>query len=382
MVPKPTKPAATMPGANAPGKVKKSAKAAKPSSGRSKSTEAPSILSQIATQPLETSIDRRGPKKAQSQQESVLMRPTVWAQREKAEMNGISPQNIKMKGYLQDGDQVAARREDASVEDDARVRNGVLKERILINGLASEKPEDEFPRTEGTSNAKQGQKLLMINLPKELRDKVWRFVVKRNKSLIDPTTPTGSEQPDLAMTCRLIRTEALSIFYAENIFRIEAFELLANADVQEIAGDADKKRRTQRQSVAFADWASAMERAGWFCKIRRWCIECRVTPHVLNIAPCGVDDQMLMVSLVLKGLERKRWGAEVEVHRDAYCVLPGCDPGKCVVETTPIWLNAAVIELLDEARGREVDGTAVMRLSRALQTRAEDLANMRCAQAA
>lgn len=313
----------------------------------------------------------------------MLTRLTVWAKRESDEMSGRSHSQIIIPTTVPGGgDPIVARRTAAAASNDQGTRNAIPEERVLINGTstAMTDPIDLSPSVECLkSNAKPGQKLLLIDLPREIRDGIWRLAVKRQKYVVDPTLPSGGEQPDLAMTCRLIRVEVLPIFYAENTFRVEASALKPDLGWMDEAEDFEGKEKNRSQQKAFASWAAAIEHAGWFSKIRRWCIECRGTQSVLDVVPSRRYDRMVMVSLILKPLENNVWGAEVEIHIDARCILPGsAGMWRCVVKQTPIWLNERIIELLDSARGGAVDGSAVVKLSRALQNRARDLVDLRC----
>lgn len=58
----------------------------------------------------------------------------------------------------------------------------------------------------------------LLELPAELRNRIYRLVLHRNKHIQVATT--GYEREDMLSTCRQIRQEAIKIYYYENTFRV------------------------------------------------------------------------------------------------------------------------------------------------------------------
>ncbi|KAK5163375.1 uncharacterized protein LTR77_010748 [Saxophila tyrrhenica] len=227
----------------------------------------------------------------------------------------------------------------------------------------------------------------VLDLPKELRDEIWRLAVVLPATFIYPEEKFGAEQPDLAMVSRFVRAEVLPIFYSENIFAIDA-----SVDMPEKNGTVRRsllgKKKSKSKGSVYGKWASVLEEKGWFGLIRKWCLcyEPRQTnivmTHPISPGPKLQRDDRVMVSLMLQSRDSGFWGAEVEVHYEAACVFPKSKSAeRCVVQNTPTWLNEAVIQLLNDASGRSVGGEMVLELARTVQSRGRELRQYRCVEA-
>ncbi|KAK3674241.1 hypothetical protein LTR78_005710 [Recurvomyces mirabilis] len=192
-----------------------------------------------------------------------------------------------------------------------------------------------------------------LDLPEKVRKLIYEMVVVDSAHFVDPELPTGQEQPDLAIVNRQLRADVLPIFYARNIFTID----LTTRPVQ---------KNGSTSLVLLLRWARQLEVGGWFKHIRHWVLAC--TPSVQP----GEQDKDVMLSVLFEGKEGTALGAVVELHREASCVLAGRNGMlECAVHETPGWVNSAVIELCDGARGGEVRGDMVVKLARTVKDRME-----------
>lgn len=59
----------------------------------------------------------------------------------------------------------------------------------------------------------------LMKLPPELRNRIYRYTVVGDSKIF--VTHNGLREPELLHVCTQIRTEALGIFYSENVFSVE-----------------------------------------------------------------------------------------------------------------------------------------------------------------
>ena len=222
----------------------------------------------------------------------------------------------------------------------------------------------------------------VMDLPSELRAKVWRASVVRPRGFIWPEEKLTREQPDLAMTCRQVRGEVLPIFYAENVFAVSIA-----TPVAALMG--------KRQGVhIFQRWAEALEgtpkQPGWFSFVRRWAISYEAPNNhrihkLFRVRASGnitVDRSFLVAVSFSKrkyGEDGAFWDANVEVHREAPCILPGReDYGTCKVRTVPAWLNNPVIAITEAAKGVNVTPQMMLELLREVAEKADQVSELKC----
>jgi hypothetical protein len=200
------------------------------------------------------------------------------------------------------------------------------------------------------------------------------------------------EQPDLAMTCKVIREEVLEIFYAENMFGVDVSPGAIDLRVPVVVSPKGKSKgakkgvhaeEIKRGRSMFARWSSVLEEEGWFAKIRKWCF--KFEPYqpdaFIKLVTDGIgqEHQNLLVSLTMKKQADGAWGADVEVHRDALCVTPGSERyGQCLVIASPEWLNDRVIGMLDAAKGDDISGKMIAALGEDVREGGERLAEFKC----
>jgi hypothetical protein len=206
----------------------------------------------------------------------------------------------------------------------------------------------------------------VMDLPEELRITIWRHAVVY-PHFVWPEERRGQEQPDLTMTCRQVRHEALSIFYAENIFAI----------------DITKYKRI----VPFIQkWACALQgtngEPGWFSMIRKWSFN--YTPEVKTEIVNGekkkfFDDAYVAVTFRRRQLGGVLWDADIEIHREAFCMFPMYDEfGRCIVHTLPECLNEPVIAVTEAAKGRYIDQKMITQLATKISRETDRLTELRC----
>lgn len=273
-------------------------------------------------------------------------------------------------------------KEEVVVDDEIEMRKAFAEDIsafVMANaGLEDMAPGAETATDTGTraprSSAAKAKKDVvgLTDLPKELRDEIWRLVVVQPETFIWPDDKFGKEQPDLAMVSRFIRADVLPIYYAENIFALDVSP--TSMSLRKPGQWVNARERAEKPSI-IETWAAVLETKGWFGMIHKWCLSYEGGSNLFS----KKEDRIVLVSLALRQRDTGFWSAEMELHREASCLLPGhADFGKCVVENTPNWLNVAVIDLLDAARGGTVDGGMIMKLARAIQGDQARLEDNRC----
>ena len=231
----------------------------------------------------------------------------------------------------------------------------------------------------------------LMELPKELRANIYRWVVVESKVFVRPDSMMGREQPDLAMVSKQLRNEVLPIFYAENVF---AIDLVPIQPKKAGAGNKGTAMGSLTGPLAVEKWAKVMQKGDWLKFIRHWVfdyapppgqgslIQHRAESIGLQTAGKTHDDGSLMVSLRIApptgdgGL----YSGDLQVHQDACCLMPGFQEFKqCTVQVTPSWLNNLVIDLLDKAKLEGgVSAKMIVELSKVLEARVHALADCRC----
>jgi hypothetical protein len=212
---------------------------------------------------------------------------------------------------------------------------------------------------ESDHKAEDGKKpsVGLMDLKEELRERIWKHAVVQDEC-VKPDDREDQEQPDLAMTCRSIRNEVLGIYYKESWFKVEVKHLLrANG----------KAAKAMRAPTLCEKWLKAMRKAGHLSLVRNW---------IFEYYHCG---KFVYVTMKLVKAEDGTWGADVQVHACAACVIPGSKHyNSCMVKTSPEWLNEAVIEMLDQAKGGDISGGMICELAREIDDGVDELAGAVC----
>lgn len=354
-----------------------------------------SLLTKHIFKDHEKVIDASRPKVVEKR-ESVLVRPTrqtLFLKKQAKEAEDMSRRAAE----------VAARAEKAggwmmrsgTNGDDVlgRKRSAVEAElETSMSGEAVAGGHSKVHRVEGDQDVKttlvpKEQTLFLMDLPRELRNKIWRASVVSDTTFVFPEDELGREQPDLAMVSRQVRNEVLKLFYEENTFAIDVSKdakSLKEVTVHERTQPKNPwilERRMDASAAkpmsAMAEWARVMRLGGWLGSVRRWAFR-------YNMSPSHKEGTGYIVFVnLIKSEVRSRsalWTAEVTIHRNAACVLPGCkEAGKCAVKNTPRWLNKPVIDLLDTARDMAgMSDEKFVHLAIQVQTAAGLLMALRC----
>lgn len=94
----------------------------------------------------------------------------------------------------------------------------------------------------------------LMDLPKEIRHRIWKLAVVHHPVCVWPDHPKGKEQPDLCMTAKAVREEVLPVFYGENIFGIDITPLPASEAVEtkksQFEGHSDSKTEPSAVSAS------------------------------------------------------------------------------------------------------------------------------------
>ncbi|KAH9828219.1 hypothetical protein Tdes44962_MAKER09434 [Teratosphaeria destructans] len=245
---------------------------------------------------------------------------------------------------------------------------------------------------DGTEMPMKGHGFRLMDLPEELRQNIWKLVVVDTKTFVRPDSPTGREQPDTAMTCRQVRAEVLPVFYRENTFALDV------APCGPLRAKKGGETGIELSSIPAAKkWAAVIEEAGWFRFIRHWVFTHTPEPvkfsrtqlPVIPVTSSGFvpaslrsmvgEDNYFILSLSLARKQNRGWDINVEVHREASCIMPGLDPhATCYVKRSPGWLNEILIESLVETGAKVVPAKLVLELAEAVKGRVNELMDLRC----
>ena len=165
------------------------------------------------------------------------------------------------------------------------------------------------------------------------------------------------------MTCRGVRKEALKAYYRENIFAVKLTSPATN------------------ELKMISRWATAVskdEGTDWFGEIRKWAFV-YTPPHSLGIPRAGEDDGGLLVFVGFHKKDAYGWSANIEIHKDARCMLPTSETcGNCVVALNPDWLNEVVVEATMAADENGMQAKIVLELAESIRKNVHELVNVRC----
>jgi hypothetical protein len=229
----------------------------------------------------------------------------------------------------------------------------------------------------------------VMDLPKELRAMVWRNAVVNPRAFVWPERYTGHEQPDLAMTCRLVRAEVLPIFYAENIFAINLSpENEASYQKRDEVAKGKKNVVLNGGIPVVAEWAKALESAQkkprWFSMVRKWAFgySPRTQRDLFTNRLVSAEDEKGFVVTVNFSKRQQGglfWDAGVEIHRFALCVLPSYEEyGTCKVQTVAVWLNDPIIAITEAAKGGSISEKMITGLAKEIRRKVGKLEELRC----
>lgn len=217
------------------------------------------------------------------------------------------------------------------------------------------------------------EQCFLLKIPVELRSKIIQLAVTDTRYFVDPLSPTGAEQPDLAMTCRQLRAEVLPIYYSANAF---VFETIVEPVKQTSSGTqlSDRGKQRAKRLARLQRWLSMLQHGGHMNTVRRWVLDCtssQPTPvfSLGNKAPkasevdssqtgplTSSEDVSLLVSLTFPPTNaRKVQTPQLEVHSSAACLLAGlADSGRCTLRygSEAAKLREQVARKIGKGRGR------------------------------
>ena len=350
--------------------------------GKKKTTYVPSTLALLSMASNPTSVKFEDVKG-----KSVLMRPTARALAERQAL-AVKAEPVSLPGFLMPG---------------------------------------------GAKKAKQAFRIM--DLPKEIRNRIWKMAVVHHPFCVWPGQKKGREQPDAAMSGREVREEVLPVYYGSNVFGVDITPVQApgkqeskKGKIQErdegsIPEEANQNHEApakdepvetisrpeiQQKGVKSATaaaatdsiaeikrWALTLEQGGHLSSIQHWVFSS--SPEVI-IPPSRIpkidEENSLVVFLHIwrETVEISEttpdatpetvtnWRADVEVHREACCVLPGHSEYKeCFVRESPEWLNRMVALVLERAgKAGGVTAEMVVGLAKAVRAKVGALVDCKC----
>lgn len=227
----------------------------------------------------------------------------------------------------------------------------------------------------------------IMKLPEEVRNRLWKLAVVHLPFCIWPNQDRGREQPDLAMSGRETRDEVLRVYYGSNVFGIDITPVPEAEDKRDkIPKQGSGKAATKKTSSSakvdsiaeIKQWAEVMEEGGNLSQIRHWVFSFTPEVEVEGRFP-EIDDSKSLIIYLNIWREDGCWTANVEVHREACCVLPGHEAyQKCVIHNTPAWLNGMVGTVVQRAGRKGFTAEMLVGVATVLSKRAEDLVSARC----
>lgn len=229
----------------------------------------------------------------------------------------------------------------------------------------------------------------IMKLPEEVRNRIWKLAVVHHPFCVWPNQGRGREQPDLAMSGRETRDEVLRVYYGANVFGVDITPAPEEGDDKVSKPDGGKKSFKKTAAPAKPDsiaeiklWAEVLEKGGHLSQIRHWVFSFTPEIEVEGRIP-EIDDSKSLIVYLNIWREDGRWRANVEVHREACCVLPGHEAyQKCVIQNSPAWLNGMVGVILDRAGRKGLTAEMLVGVATVLRKRAEELVDVRCRGAA
>ncbi|KAK4609170.1 hypothetical protein CLAFUW4_14300 [Fulvia fulva] len=309
---------------------------------------------------IKSAEDKRQEKKEEERLASVLFQPTLRA-RKWRDANGLREFAVveKVKDAEQAGD---------------TQRSGTSKE-----------GEEAVSKAKPTAGWFTG-------LPDEVRNRIWKLVVVDDKSCIWPTSPTGREQPDLAMSCKQIRQEVLPIYYGLNTFGI-------SLQKEPIAVEPTKlfQKKSLTGLAAVHKWASTIgnEDTTWLSMIQSWAFEYQDPSIQWRHGAVYEDDDSFVISMKIRTIRQERpegdedveeaeageevppplLTADAGVHVEASCFMPDWpECGKCRVPSAPIELRAAVMWMV----GAGITANTLYKFANELRSVLPTLSRARC----
>lgn len=205
------------------------------------------------------------------------------------------------------------------------------------SGLSSSSNLEEV-QVDGNADTQRQTAFRLMDLPPELRQRIWHFVVVETDFFVYPAI--DHEQPDLAMTSRQIRSEVLPIYYRENVFAIEVTGY-------GMWGRAKKEAKHSAPSLKPIErWAAAMATGNRVQAISKWAIVWREPQNLFPRAAVKAEDREIVVSIrypkpAAVGLQDIR--PAVEIHRHAFCLLESHDLfAPCSLHCYPGWLDSSI----------------------------------------
>lgn len=264
---------------------------------------------------------------------------------------------------------------------------------------------------------KEKKAFRIMDLPEEIRNRIWKMAVVHHPFCVWPNQRKGKEQPDLAMSGRETRDEVLPVYYGVNVFGVDITplpvepepkqqEMKAASEISEKDGKngatfpndepastIPKPENTQKPAdkpatkpipdaiAEIKPWAKALEKEGHLSEIQHWVFSSTPEIVVAGRIPQIDEQKSFVVYLnIWRDSADASWRANVELHREACCILPGQDEyQKCVIENSPNWLNGMVDCVLRAAGKRGIIAEMVDGVAKVLRQRAEDLAPVKCA---
>ena len=248
----------------------------------------------------------------------------------------------------------------------SRQRQGETRTALAAHSFKIEREDDD-----GSESSPQAD---LMNLPLELRQRIWRLAVVETQFFVYPAI--NQEQPDLAMTSRQIRNEVLPLYYGENTFAIEIPTSVAVGIGKKKSKDAEKT-----SLLLVRKWMAALEDREYFGVIRKWALSWAPPLRDLQVGgPDHAGNREVIVSICYPkpgSANEHATRPEIELHRQAFCLLKSHELfHPCICMCYPSWLDDAVAAaVLAEGQGL---GKQILMIAKDVEKRGAELVGSRC----
>jgi hypothetical protein len=241
-------------------------------------------------------------------------------------------------------------------------------------GSISTSPPVAIKREEDETNSRPTSQANLMDLPLELRQRIWRLAVVKTHFFVYPAI--DHEQPDLAMTSRQVRSEVLPLYYGESTF---AIEIPVSTDLE--SGKKNAKVAGRVSLAPVEKWMAALADREHVQTIRKWALSWAPPAAEIRSGTDGAEDREVIVSICYPKPAASASGQAVrpvvEIHRQAFCLLGSHELyGSCVGRCYPQWLNDAVAAaVLAEVEDR---GKQIVLVAKDVERRGVELVGSRC----
>lgn len=269
------------------------------------------------------------------------------------------------------------------------IKTPAARPSVLVRGTARSSDYRKIHTDEFKASAKAVETVWtapfrILDLPAELRNRIWRLVVKEDVTFVWPGLRPRVEQPNLSQVSRQVRGEVLPIYYRENIFALNVSPpYVRRLTTAGVFARTDQWAAKLSEKKHLSDQADISVSQDWFALIRHWAFLADVEvddpePNYHNITPS--EDRMCFISVTFPTKDQR--GGVCEVHTEAACLLPAIANrvDMCLVQKLPTWVGKVLSKagLGSRARASAVKRWQVAELAEGFRKTAREIEAWKC----